>query len=280
MDRGALPLAHPRNPVADLVQPPGLGRGSDSPSRGGGRQGRPGGGSRIPGARPLGTRKRTDPERGAPVGGARCSRPFPLPGLPRSRCLLLLGPGDPIHPAEHREDRGRFDAAHELGHLVLHGEEQMPHGPQAEAEAHRFAAAFLMPRADILAHVPHGASTSWILQAKRRWKVAAMALAHRLHELGLTTEWQYRTHCVELGRLGDRKSEPRSGVARETSQVLGKVFTALRREGTRLPDVARELHLRPADLNDLIFGLVVTAQEGEGQRHSGADNRPRLSVVR
>ncbi|WP_328494661.1 XRE family transcriptional regulator [Streptomyces sp. NBC_00414] len=187
--------------------------------------------------------------------------------------FVLLSP-------EKTAERGRFDAAHELGHLVLHGEEQMPHGPQAEAEAHRFAAAFLMPRADVLAHAPRGASTTWILQAKRRWKVAAMALAHRLHELGLTTEWQYRSHCVELSRLGYRKAEPRSGVARETSQVLGKVFTALRDEGTRRADVARDLHLRPADLNDLIFGLIVTAQDGQGQRHEGADNRPRLSVVR
>lgn len=137
-----------------------------------------------------------------------------------------------------------------------------------------------MPRADVLAHVPHGASASWILQAKRRWKVAAMALAHRLHELGLTTEWQYRTHCMELGRLGYRESEPRSGVARETSQVQGKVFNALRSEGTRPADVARELHLRSGDLNDLIFGLVVTAQEGEGQWRGDAHNRPRLHVVR
>ncbi|MFE1802397.1 helix-turn-helix domain-containing protein [Streptomyces sp. NPDC059517] len=187
--------------------------------------------------------------------------------------FVLLSP-------EKTAERGRFDAAHELGHLVLHGEEQMPHGPQAEAEAHRFAAAFLMPRADVVAHAPQGASTTWILQAKRRWKVAAMALAHRLHELGLTTEWQYRSHCVELSRLGYRKAEPRSGVARETSQVLGKVFTALRDEGTRRADVARDLHLRPADLNDLIFGLIVTAQDGQGQRHEGADDRPRLSVVR
>jgi hypothetical protein len=73
---------------------------------------------------------------------------------------------------------------------------------------------------------------------------------------------------------------PRSGVARETSQVLGKVFTALRSEGARPADVAREPHLRPADLNDLIFGLVVTAQEGEGQQRGDAHNRPQLSVVR
>ncbi|GHE72365.1 hypothetical protein GCM10017771_96290 [Streptomyces capitiformicae] len=70
------------------------------------------------------------------------------------------------------------------------------------------------------------------------------------------------------------------GVARETSQVLGKVFTALRSEGTRPADAAREIHLRPADLDDLIIGLVVTAQEGERQRHGGGHNRPQLSVVR
>ncbi|MGP3947027.1 helix-turn-helix domain-containing protein [Streptomyces sp. 6N106] len=183
---------------------------------------------------------------------------------------------------EKTAERARFDAAHELGHLVLHGEEQIPHGPQAEAEAHRFAAALLMPMADVLAHVPRNPSTNWILQAKRRWKVAAMALAHRLRELNLTTEWQYRTHCVELSRLGYRKAEPQSRLARETSQVLGKVFAALRTEGTRLADVAADLHLRPVDLNDLIFGLVVTAQEGEGRsrRPTTPESRPQLSVVR
>ncbi|WP_330297655.1 helix-turn-helix domain-containing protein [Streptomyces sp. NBC_00503] len=183
---------------------------------------------------------------------------------------------------EKTAERGRFDAAHELGHLVLHGEEQVPHGPQAEGEAHRFAAALLMPAADVLAYAPRNPSTNWILQAKRRWKVAAMALAHRLHELNLTTEWQYRTHCVELGRLGYRKAEPQSVLVRETSQVLGKVFTALRAEGTPPSDVARDLELRPADLNDLIFGLVVTAQDGgrDDARSGAATRRPQLSVVR
>ncbi|MEV6314016.1 ImmA/IrrE family metallo-endopeptidase [Streptomyces sp. NPDC051776] len=141
---------------------------------------------------------------------------------------------------EKTAERGRFDAAHELGHLVMHGEEQVPHGPQAEGEAHRFAAALLMPAADVLAYAPRNPSTNWILQAKRRWKVAAMALAHRLHELNLTTEWQYRTHCVELSRLGYRRDEPQSRLGRETSQVLGKVFAALRAEGIRPADVSRD----------------------------------------
>ncbi|WP_279580063.1 ImmA/IrrE family metallo-endopeptidase [Fodinicola feengrottensis] len=85
-------------------------------------------------------------------------------------------------------ERGRFDAAHELGHLVLHGEHEVPHRPSAEVEANRFAAAFLMPRASVLAHGLNDATVDRILTAKQTWKVAAMALTHRLHELDLLTE--------------------------------------------------------------------------------------------
>ncbi len=68
-------------------------------------------------------------------------------------------------------ERGRFDAAHELGHLVLHGEHQVPSDrPTAELEANRFAAAFLMPRAGVLAHSLRNAMLAQILTAKRTWK--------------------------------------------------------------------------------------------------------------
>ena len=40
-------------------------------------------------------------------------------------------------------ERGRFDAAHELGHLVLH-KHGSPSGREVEIEANRFASAFLM----------------------------------------------------------------------------------------------------------------------------------------
>lgn len=82
--------------------------------------------------------------------------------------------------------------------------------------------------------------------------------------------------------MGYRKSEPQSTLTRETSQVLGKVFAALRAEGTPLAEVARDLDLRAADLSDLIFGLVVMGQEGgRGSARSAATSRrPQLSVVR
>lgn len=39
-------------------------------------------------------------------------------------------------------ERGRFDAAHELGHLVMHGGAQEASGPEAEREADAFAGCF------------------------------------------------------------------------------------------------------------------------------------------
>src|SRR4051812_29917479 len=99
-------------------------------------------------------------------------------------------------------ERGRFDAAHELGHLVLHGEHEVTSArPTAEAEANRFAAAFLMPRAAVLGHGLREAGTDRILAAKQIWRVSAMALTHRLHELGLLTDWGHRTAPVQLSRL-------------------------------------------------------------------------------
>lgn len=169
-------------------------------------------------------------------------------------------------------ERGRFDAAHELGHLVLHGEHEIPHRPAAEVEANRFAAAFLMPRASVLAHRLHGATIDQILNAKRIWKVAAMALTHRLHELHLLTEWGYRTTCVQLSRLGYRSSEPR-GIPRETSQLLAKVLRALRDEGGSPATIAADLGVSPDELHSHLFGLTMAAVTGTNQP-SRADRSP------
>jgi Zn-dependent peptidase ImmA (M78 family)/transcriptional regulator with XRE-family HTH domain len=180
-----------------------------------------------------------------------------------------------LNPSKTAE-RGRFDSAHELGHLVLHSEKKTLRNPAAEREADRFAAAFLMPRDSVIARVPPNPSIQYVLKAKKLWKVAAIALAHRLYEVGLSSEWHYRMTCVELGKRGYRSAEP-SGIARETSQILDKVFRALRDDGITPALVARDLHITINDLNDLVFGLVMTAIEGDG--NGGAANRPVLRIV-
>src|SRR5262249_25512654 len=127
-------------------------------------------------------------------------------------------------------ERGRMDGAHELGHLTLHHGHGIPRSRQAEHEADGFGSAFLMPAGDVLAHTPRTTSLETILKLKKRWDVSAIALVHRLKDLRLITEWQYRTFCIELSKQGYRRSE-KDGIPRETSQIFAKVFDALRTEG-------------------------------------------------
>lgn len=176
-------------------------------------------------------------------------------------------------------ERSRMDAAHELGHLVLHfwgG----PKGRVAEDEAHAFASAFLMPQRSVLADMARGATVPQIIKSRKRWNVSAMALAYRMAKLGLLTEWQARSTYIQLGRMGYRDGEPR-GIARETSQVWAKVFDALRKDGMSRGDVARCLHVSVDELNAAVFGLVVSRADPSDQapvREMPA-LRPKLRVV-
>lgn len=177
-------------------------------------------------------------------------------------------------------ERSRFDAAHELGHLVLH-QHGGPDGQKAERKADAFAGAFVMPRSDVHAHSRRRPTLGQIVDLKRRWRVSAMALVYRLHELEIISEWHYRKLCIRIrSRFGD--SEPNS-IHPESSQVLAKVFSHLREKGITQAGLARELKLPPDDLNELIFGLVLTPHEGGGvgkaESEEGSSDRPSLELI-
>jgi len=176
-------------------------------------------------------------------------------------------------------ERGRFDAAHELGHLVLH-RHGGPKGRDAEKDADRFASEFLMPRSSVLAAAPAVLGLERCMRLKRIWQVSVTAMVSRLHHLSLISEWQYRSLFIEMGQRGYRTTEPES-IARETSQVLGKVFSALRAEGVGHREVAAALRIYPTDLDSLVFGLVVLELRGGGAAMSPGDgsSRARLRLV-
>lgn len=192
-------------------------------------------------------------------------------------CLYWHGQPFVFLGTEKSAERSRFDAAHELGHLVLHGEDREPHGLTAEQEANRFAAAFLMPRSGVLAQGLRNATAQRILVAKRRWNVAAMALAHRTNELGLMTEWCYRSVCVDLSRMGYRRGEPAGMGVHESSQLLTKVLQQLRTAGSGIQEIAVDLGLQPSEVQAHMFGLTPTVLSG-GDR-SCRPIRPALRIV-
>lgn len=154
----------------------------------------------------------------------------------------------------------RFDAAHELGHLVLHQHAQ-PQGPELEREANAFASAFLMPRSSVMATTPRAISLPGLIKYKKHWGVSVAALNYRLHALNLTSDWTYRTLCIQLAQEGYRSSEPDSQ-PHEKSILLEKVFASLREDGKTKADVAKELFISNQEINELTFGLMLNALKG------------------
>jgi Zn-dependent peptidase ImmA (M78 family)/DNA-binding XRE family transcriptional regulator len=176
-------------------------------------------------------------------------------------------------------DRGRFDVAHELGHLTLHPRSTVPQGRDYEREADMFASAFLMPRGAVLAQARRQPDLDSLLTDKRRWGVSAGALLYRMRQLGLVTEWRYRSLWVEMSRLGYRTAEPYS-VPRETSLLLAKVFASLRANGVSRRDIAADLRITSRELEGMVFGLVLTTQSGDGESGSrGVQRRVLLQLV-
>ena len=161
--------------------------------------------------------------------------------------------------AEH----SRFDAAHELAHLVLH-KHGSPRGIEAEQQANAFASAFLMPRGTVFAHAPRYPNFATLVSLKTKWIVSVAALAYRLHDLDLLTDWQYRGICIEIAKRG-RDKEPNE-CPRETSVVLPKIFASLYEDGISRGQVARELAIPTSELEQLLFGLTITGMVGGGKR--------------
>jgi Zn-dependent peptidase ImmA (M78 family)/transcriptional regulator with XRE-family HTH domain len=107
-------------------------------------------------------------------------------------------------------DRWRFTLCHELAHLVAH---EIP-CETMEDEADNFAAEFLMPESEIVAHF-HRMQPLRIpdlANLKSFWKVSMAALVERAHDLGFLTDNQRRHMYVVMSRLGyrswNRAAEP------------------------------------------------------------------------
>ena len=167
-------------------------------------------------------------------------------------------------------ERSRFDAAHELGHLVLHKHG----GPQqkvAEQEANTFASSFLMPKADMLSHVSYVNSLSDIIKLKKRWGVSAAALLFRLNKAGIVSDWQYRTMIIQLNSNWSQ-TEP-EGIPKEKSHVWKTIFQELWRDGKTIGSIGDDLRIPASEVGALLFGL--TTQEPPPEKREGG-----LKVVR
>jgi len=177
-------------------------------------------------------------------------------------------------------ERSRFDAAHELAHLVLHRHGGPSSSRDAETQADNFASAFMMPKGSVDANAPRFPKVSDLIRLKKIWGTAASAVNYRLHKLKHMSDWHYRSLCIQLSSRGYHLHEP-NGIKRESSVLLPKLLANLYEEdGLTRTAIANELSIPKSELDQLLCGLTISGIEGSRRGDPPIGNSSGLLLVK
>lgn len=171
-------------------------------------------------------------------------------------------------------ERSRFDAAHELGHLLLH-KHGVPRDRKAEQDANSFASAFLMPQSSIIAQVPSLPTIQNLIKLKHNWLVSLSAIVYRLKVLNLISEWQHRNLVIEINSKGYNINEPYS-IQKESSQIFAKLFAFLNEEGITSSMIANEIGISNRDFQKLTTGISEIIGGNIGSKKQSNANLKRI----
>jgi Zn-dependent peptidase ImmA (M78 family)/DNA-binding XRE family transcriptional regulator len=105
--------------------------------------------------------------------------------------------------------RSRFNAAHELGHLIFHRSVKNISKSLKiiEKQADKFSSAFLLPAETFTADFGYPSLDTFRV-IKERWKVSIRAMIMRCYDLGIIDEKQKTRLFITYTRKGWRKKEP------------------------------------------------------------------------
>lgn len=169
-------------------------------------------------------------------------RPFPsvVDGL---SCQVRRAAGDVVPVIvcsdEKSIERQRFTLAHELGHLVMAVSGDL----DEEKACHRFAGAFLAPKADLVEEIGsrrHTVSYPELMEIKRMFGLSAAALVVRLRDLGIISEGTLRGTFQGVGRAWHQK-EPLPLVREEPTRRFRRLCFRALAEDAISPSKAAEL---------------------------------------
>lgn len=188
--------------------------------------------------------------------------------------------------------RWRFDAAHELGHLILH--RNVPSSvllkpeqhKKIEKQAHRFASAFLLPLAPFGEDL-YGVSLDAFRAIKPRWKTSIAMMIMRARQARLIGEETEKQLWIRYSRRGWRRTEPYDDeMPAEEPRLLRRSFELMLTEGAQTPaDVLTRLAIAPSDV-EALCGLPraylaefsrVSLREGAGAQVIQLPGRSRTS---
>ena len=159
-------------------------------------------------------------------------------------------------------DRQRFTIAHELGHLLMHEYFY----DEAEDQANRFAAEFLMPADDIEDDLRYGAkfSLAKLAALKEVWRVSMGALLFRAKALDIIPASTHLWLTKEMSSRGYRRSEPYP-LTDEKPVLLNKIVQVCRDSlAYTNEELMKIMHLNQTDYNR--FFIQKPANEFDSNR--------------
>jgi len=180
-------------------------------------------------------------------------------------CILSGRPFIFLGNEKQDHARSRFDAAHELGHLLMHqhynDDEIEQEGKAVEAQANAFAGAFLMP-ANTFTHDVVDTSLDGFKRLKPKWGVSIQAMVRRAKALRLISEETYEKHVRNIGAAKWRraKGEPLDEAVPVINRSLGKKSLELLTASNKIQpwEIPGELPL-PEHVLDSVFETKLKA---------------------
>jgi len=164
------------------------------------------------------------------------------------------GPRPFIFMASEKEAgvRLRYDLSHELGHIILHRWieqselENKATLKEVEAEADRFAGAFLLPSTSFPNEV-YTTRLDAFLPLKERWKVSVQAMVYRCKDLEIIDSDQALNLYKQISFRKWRKKEPLDDPRRiplEQPRLLKRAIELVLESKRKHPEeILNELHL-------------------------------------
>ncbi len=154
--------------------------------------------------------------------------------------------------------RQRFDAAHELAHILLHRNVENKRLNTAadnkviEDQAHYFANALLLPAEQFVQEL-WAPTLDAMVALKDRWKVSVGAMIKRCEALDLVDSDQAQRLWINYNRRGWRKEEPLDGkIEKERPRLLRRSVELLLSEKVQsVSQITGGIRLNPRDIEEL-----------------------------
>jgi Zn-dependent peptidase ImmA (M78 family) len=150
-------------------------------------------------------------------------------GMPEERPYIILSDG------KQSAVGSRFDAAHEIAHMVLHRHlpREVATRPEVhklvEKQANRFAGAFLMP-AESFSRSVFLTTLSALKELKGVWGAAIGSMIMRLTELDLITDRQARRLWESYAPIRHQETYEGDGMPLEMPTAMRQAFEIMNRE--------------------------------------------------